>query len=205
MAVNWSTLTGSKDTEGSLANWVNRSDLPATNILLEAEAWIYQHLRVREMMTRTTLTVAEAAQSVALPDDFLDPITWTIHGDSYPLDYMSEDKLQESRDPDGVLVTGAPNQWAIIGSTIYVNCLCSQEQSGIFLYYARPEALSASNETNFLTIKYPTLLRHACMAAAYEHMKDTGRAEQWMQTATLKLAEAKATADLVRRGQNIPA
>lgn len=205
MAITWTVLTGSKDTEGSIANWVNRSDLPTTNILLEAEAWIYQHLRVREMITRTTLTVAAAAQSVALPDDFLDPITWTIYGDSYPLDYMSEDKLQESRDPDGVLVTGAPNQWAIIGSTIYVNCLCSTAQTGIFMYYARPAALSVSNETNFLTTKYPTLLRHACMAFAYEHMKDTGRAQQWMQTATLKLAEAKATADLVRRGQNIPA
>ena len=47
MAITWTVLTGSKDTEGSIANWVNRSDLPTTNILLEAEAWIYQHLRIR--------------------------------------------------------------------------------------------------------------------------------------------------------------
>lgn len=205
MAINWTTLTGSKSTAGSLANFVNRSDLPTTNILLEAEAWIYQHLRVREMVTRTTLTVSADAQTVALPDDFLDPITWTIYGDSYPLDYVPEEKLQESRDSDGVLVTGTPTQWAIIGSTVYVDVLCSAAQTGLFMYYAKPAALSESNETNFLTTKYPTLLRHACMAFAYEHMKDTGRAQQWMQTAMLKLAEAKATADLVRRGQNIPA
>ena len=71
MAYNWTTLTAAKTTLGSIANWVNRTDLPTDNILLEAEAKIYERLRVREMQVITTLTVAADENSVSLPSDFL--------------------------------------------------------------------------------------------------------------------------------------
>ena len=206
MAINWSTLTASKATAGSIANWVNRSDLPTENILLEAQAWIYQFLRVREMRTRNgSYTFAGGDQTEPLPADFLDPIQYKPVLLSEPLLYVNEENLDEQRDADGVLLSGTPSRWTIIGDTAYVDVACDQDVVGVFLYYARPAALASDNETNVLTIKYPSLLRYACMAKAYEHMKDTERATASLQLAMGALADAMRSDDLARRGQYIPA
>lgn len=203
MAYNWTTLTAAKTTLGSIANWVNRSDLPTTNILIEAEAKIYERMRVREMQSVSTLTIAADANSVSLPSDFLDPIEWRPHGWANPILFVAEGSLEANRDDDGNLYEGTPARWSIIGETAYVDVACSDAFSGKLMYFARPAALSVSNETNFLTIRYPSLIRTACLSVAYEHMKDMQNAATYMQMLESKIAEANATNDLYRRSQHV--
>jgi hypothetical protein len=205
VAITYTVLTGSKTTEGSIKNWVNRSDIPGDNILLEAEAWIYERLRVREMQARAEFQVDSGSNSEALPADFIDPISWVPYGYTDPLPFYHEDQLQEQRDSDGTLVSGTPSRWVIIGTTVYVDVSASANFTGQLHYFSRPDALSASNETNFLTTRYPSLLRHACMMKAYEHMKDDQRARAYLQTAMQSLSEAMMTNEMFRRGQHIPA
>lgn len=201
MAINFTTLTGAKTVEGSIARWVNRSDLPTDNILLEAEAWIYQSLRTNDMRSRTTFTIAEGAQTATLPADILEPISFTPYRWGEPLLYVHEQALVEQRDEDDALIEGTPSMWCIVGSLAYVDLQAVEDFVGILLYYARPSALSGSNETNFLTIKYPSLLRYACMAKAYEHMKEPASVQAYLQLAYGALDEAKRSADLLRNGQ----
>lgn len=203
MAYNWTTLTAAKTTLGSIANWVNRSDLPTTNILIEAEAKIYERMRVREMQSVSTLTIAADANSASLPSDFLDPIEWRPYGWGEPILFVNEGSLEAYRDSEGALSEGTPTRWSILGETAYVDVSCSTAFSGKLMYYKRPTALSGSNETNFLTIRYPSLLRVACLALAYEHMKDMGNANTYMQMLEMKIAEANATNDLYRRSQHV--
>lgn len=205
MAITYTVLTGSKTTTGSIANWVNRSDLPTDNILIEAEAWIYERLRVREMQSRVVFQVDSGSNTEALPADFLDPISWTPYGYTDPLPYYHEDLLQDQRDTDGTLQSGTPSRWVIIGETVYVDVSASSNFVGQLHYFSRPDALSGSNDTNFLTTRYPSLLRHACMAHAFEHMKDTARMRDYMQLAMSKLGEAMQTNEMFRRGQHVPA
>jgi hypothetical protein len=206
VAIDWTTLTASKSTAGSIANWVNRSDLPTENILLEAEAWIYLKLRCREMLIRdTAFQFDSGSQSEALPSGFLDPLGFWPYGYTDPLLYVHEEILEEQRDSDGTLLSGTPSRWAVIGETAYVDVQCSANYPGVLMYYKQPDALSASNETNFLTRRYPSLLRMACMAHAYEHMKDTPRAREYLGLAMAKLEEARQADDLFRRTQNAPA
>ncbi len=205
MTINYTTLTGTKTTTGSIANWVNRSDLPTADVLAEAQAWIYQRLRVREMMARGTLSFSTSGNSVALPARFLDPISFTPYTWGEPLDLVDEANLMDFRDEDGNLYESTPSRWAIIGETAYVNTKPTDTFAGILLYYAQPADLAAStNETNFLTTRYPKLLRHALMGVAYEHMKDTDRSAGYMQLAEADLQEAARTNDLFRRGQQVP-
>lgn len=203
MAYNFSTLTAAKTTAGSIANWVNRSDLPTTNILIESEAKIYERLRVREMQTVATLTVNADANTASLPSDFLDPIEWRPYGWAEPILFVAEGSLESHRDSDGDLYEGTPTRWSVLGETAYVDVSCSEAFSGKLMYYKRPAALSVSNETNFLTIRYPSLLRIACLSLAYEHMKDMGNANTYMQMLEMKIAEANATNDLYRRSQHV--
>lgn len=205
MSYTYSGLIAGKSTSGSLANWVNRSDLPAADILTETQAWLYQRLRVREMQARATLTFTTAAQTASLPSRFLDPISYTPYTYGDPLPFFNENTLQDYRDENGALLTAVPSRWTIIGETAYVDVLPISNLSGVLMYYAQPADLAATtNETNFLTIRYPKLLRHACMAMAYEHMKDTDRSGGYMQLAEADLQEAMRTNDLYRRGQHVP-
>ncbi len=205
MSINFSTLTGAKTLDGSIARWVNRSDLPTANILLEAEAWIYQSLRTNDMRKRATFTFAEGEHTADLPADLIDPINFTPYRWGEPLLYVHEDKLVEYRDEDDVMVAGTPSMWCIIGDVAYTDYAAIEDLTGPLLYYARPAALSVSNETNFLTVKYPSLLRYACMAKAYEFMKEMTSAQSYLQLAYGALDEAKRAADLMRSGQYTPA
>lgn len=203
MAYTYSTLTGAKSVQGSIANWVNRTDLPVADILIEAEAHIYERLRVREMLAIETMTFAVNTNSVALPTGFLDPIEYRPYGWGDSLLYVAEMSLEAHRDTAGALFSSTPSRWSIIGETAYVDVSCSSAFGGKLMFYKRPDPLSSSNETNFLTIRYPSLLRNACMAKAFEHMKDWTAAASYIQMAEGKIEEASATNDLYRRSQHV--
>lgn len=201
---NYTTLTGLKTVDGAIRAWVNRSDVPATVILTEAQALIYERLRVREMQARATLTFALSTQTASLPTGFLDPIGYKPYEWGGDLSFVHENALGEYRDSSGVLESGTPSRWTIVGETAYVNVLPSEAFSGILLYYKSPTVLSGSNETNFLTERYPTLLRYACMAKAYEHMKDEQSAN-YLGLTMQTIADINSSNELWRRNQFIPA
>jgi hypothetical protein len=206
MAVNWTTLTGAKTVTGSIANWCNRPDLATTNILIEAQAWLYQYLRVREMMTDEAFTFASAASSKALStlaSTFLDPIQFIPYEWGSELAYISPEMFKPSRSSAGALESSAtPNAWTIIGSTAHLDVLLSAAFSGRMMYYFQPADLSVSNETNFLTTRYPKLLRETCMAFGYQHMKDTARGQEYLGYAMVSIQEANKTNEMWRRGQH---
>lgn len=282
MAINWTTLTGAKTVSGSIANWVNRSDLPTENILLEAEAWIYSYLRTREMMTeevlriragngtvdnnsatvlidnqevfntgagrvgatidnvtdgsRTTIASVDSATQIttnaltggtnntwtagdeydikgtavfhltSLSNTFLDPIRLRPFEWGRNLTYVHEDQLLTYRDSGGLLTEAeTPTHWTIRGEDIYVDVDLTENFGCHMTYYFQPEGLSVTNETNFITIRYPTMLRYACLAFAYEHMKDSALAQNYFGMAMNKIMEANTTNELYRRTQEFPA
>lgn len=204
--MDYSTLVAGKTTSGSLANWVNRSDLPTSTILAESQAWIYQRLRVREMQERQVpFTFTTSGNSLALPSRFLDPIAFTPYGWGDPLPFVEETQLNDVRDEDGNLYESTPSRWAIIGETAYVDVQPVETFSGVLHYFKQPADLAATtNETNFLTIRYPSLLRFTCMAVAYQHMKDSVRTQEYSAYAENALQEAMRTNEMFRRGQHVP-
>lgn len=199
---NYTTLAGTKSTSGSIANWVNRSDLPTAEILTEAQALIYETLRVREMQARAVLTFATSTQTASLPTGFLDPIGYQPYEWGGDLPFVHENGLNEYRDSAGTLESGTPSRWTIVGETAYVDVLPSEAFSGILLYYKSPTVLSVSNESNFLTNRYPSLLRYACMAKAYEHAKDD-KAASYLQLAMQSIGMANASNEMWRANQFI--
>ena len=205
MAITFAVITGAKDTEGSIKNWLNDSTVPATNILIEAEAWIYERLRVREMLARSTSFQFDiATDSEALPSDFLDPVQYLPHNYGAPLPYYHEEAFRAPRDEAGALFEGTPSRWTVIGTTAYVDVTCDANFAGVLMYYARPAALSSGNTTNFLTVRYPTLLRTVCTGLGFGFKKDEARKTSELQIAELALREAMKTNEMSRRGQIVP-
>lgn len=205
--MDYATLVGSKGLEGSIRNWVNRGDVPATTVLTEAEAWIYEHLRVREMQRLDTAFTFSAGSSTAnLPEGFQAPIEFRPYGWGSPLPYYHEQALDALTDEDGEMFEApTPSQWTIIGEEAHLNVKVEDDFKGRLLYHGTPDPLSSANPSNFLTRRYPRLLRVVCCAFAFEHMKDRQAANDKLVEARGLIFEANQTNENYRQSQYVPA
>lgn len=202
MAYTYTTLVADKSTAGSIANWANRTDLPAAFILEEAQAKIYSRLRAREMIAKAAISLASGSETTAAPSDFISAIQIQWNEDGRPIDKMDVSGFEERcyRDATGSLPEGKPCVFTAIptdagGGTYHFDTKADQAYAGFQWYFKRPALLSSSNETNFLTVRYPTLLRRTCMIFAFEHQMDFQRAATVEASVNQMLQEAAVEAD----------
>jgi hypothetical protein len=73
----------------------------------------------------------------------------------------------------------------------------------LLTYYQKPADLSVANPTNFLTSRYPRLLRSAIMLNVCEWLKESGQGSfdrtYWAQMAETALMDAQADSDRSKR------
>lgn len=181
MPYDYTTLVADKSTPGSIKNWVARSDIPSDLILEEAQSWIYAIIRPREMRKNAPITITKDAESIDAPADFMSSLSIMLNQDSEPLWKYDVTGLQELqiRDENGALPDGKPYRYAGIpkdvatgGGTYYFETKSDEDYAGFQWYIFRPANLSSGNPTNFLTARYPTLLRLTCLFLGYQHAKD---------------------------------
>jgi hypothetical protein len=205
MAFDYSTLVAGKSTEGSIKAWGGHALLESERILTEAQAYIYQRLRVREMRTTATLSFSSGDSSKSLAsvssNGFLDPIGLKFDGDAEDLPYVHENGLMRLRDANGALQTGYPSRWSIVDEQIQFDVALDQDLTARLMFYETPAPLSASNETNFLTKRFPTLLRRACLMFAWEQRRRPELFAQEQILVEAAIDEANRTADMSRAGQ----
>lgn len=286
MAMTYTTLVAAKGTAGALQSWVNYAKLDQYTVLDEAQALLYQTLRVREMRTQHSFLMALNDSFFALPARFLDPVagiefpSLNIAIDEYDQTVVSQGRLFSpftgtlGTDPftttnasslvsvalaahgftqgsffavasatavGGVTPNGAfeivsitsanafvidvgsaatssatgggtptytcsklaadtAGMWAIWNERIYFNCAFSRAATGLMRCYKSLPLLSSTNTTNFLTDRYPHLLRTACMAAAADYMKDDGEYQKNVTKLTGLIGDLNAKDDLSNRG-----
>lgn len=198
----YAILTGSISTAGSIRYWVQHSEIPVDQILEEAQRYIFSQLRVREMRSYSdALVVTQGQTTAALPSDFQDPISLKLDGDSEDLDYVQENLLGRLYDDDGDIETGRPNRWTIFDEAIQFDVEADDTYNARLVYYGTPDLISATTAENFLSTRYPTVLRRACLAYAYEHRKLMEMFVAEVAAADKAIEQANMTDDMGRRGQ----
>lgn len=291
MAMSYTTLTGAKGTNGSLLNWVGYSRIDVGTVVDEAQALLYQYLRVRQMQAVFNFTMVVGAAWVALPGDFLDPIgdlvapsvnmrfahqgqtviqgrrsyaetsgtlglnplTTTLgstqvsvslasHGfNQGGLLYVTGATAVGGITPNGTfeivaitdannfvidtrtmtatssaagggsavayacdnLTKGAPSSWGVWDERIQFDAAFTQQYLCSLMYFQSPVLLSSANQTNFITVRYPNLLRTACQAAAADYMKDDGEYQKGLQRLQMLIDRITQQDDLMLRGAEI--
>lgn len=202
MAMTFSTLVASKDTAGSIKSWTNYSKLDVEQILDEAQALIFETLRVREMRALdTSLTVSVGDYEKALPARFLDPIRLTSTNNRFYA-FKTPSVLEAMRvyDDDGALVEGDPTLFAIFDEKLQFDAKFSEATTLRLLCFKWPARLGSGNQTNFLTDRYPHVLRTACLAKAYEFMKNEAMEQKELQKLVALIEDVHAKDDLSYRG-----
>lgn len=204
MAMNYTTLVGSKDTEGSIKYFVRHTEVPSDYILERAQDAIYQILRVREMVTRLDGTMLTDASTITLPTDTLELIAVFRTGAYRGRIIMLDQEHFESRtaeDETGVLYPGTPQFCTYDGTTLYFDCKADQDYPYRLWYMKKPALLSVSNETNFLTTRYGNILEAVCKHYAYAHRENDAKAATELESGMAYIYKANEEYDMFR--QNI--
>lgn len=98
------------------------------------------------------------------------------------------------------LCSGFPSMWAIWDEQIKFDVGFDTATRFKLVYYRSPTLLSASNLSNWLTVRYPMLMRKACQAAAADFMKDDVEYKKGIEALSALIQSTAAENDLIYRG-----
>jgi hypothetical protein len=200
--MDFTSLTADKTTSGSIRRWINHADVDSEAVLEDAQALVFQTLRVREMRTVfTDLTMAIGESAKALPTGFLDPIRLVDKTSDIKLRLRTEEWMEDFREYDsGSLTTGTPHCFAIYGEALQFNVAYDAAATLRLVGFKAPAVLSLVTPTNFLTTRYPHILRAACLARAFSYRNSDERAASELQNLAAFVAKANMESDLTYRG-----
>lgn len=171
--MSYTDLVADKTTSGSIKSWLNYGKIDSEGVLEEAQAMIYQRLRVREMRASDSIPVAIGKIAVDLPDQFLDPISVRDITNNCRLHLREEEQLEDMRSwTDGVLDEGDPTYFGVYDEAFNFDVRAMSAFTIRTVFYQQPDPLSSSNGKNFLTMRYSHLLRMACLATGARFAKD---------------------------------
>jgi len=200
--MDYSTLVAGPDVKGSIQYWINYARIDSESIIEEAQAWIYSKIRTRDMIAADDVSISSGASSASFPDRYLDPLHLGIPG------FINRLRLKDVEwfrtclawDERAALPEGLPTYWCDFNSTINLNTASDQGYTAKMVYYRRPSPLSLTNTTNFLTSRYPTLVRRACLMFAAEARKEYDLYDRLEVRALQATKEAMEEDDLAKRG-----
>jgi hypothetical protein len=98
------------------------------------------------------------------------------------------------------LVQGMPMYWGVWDETIFFDVAFSQQENCNLQFFKSLPLLAATNPTNFLTNRYPHLLRKACTAQAWDFLRNDTEYQKDVAALTALVEQANAEADLLYRG-----
>lgn len=98
---------------------------------------------------------------------------------------------------------GSPIYFGIWNERINFDQSFFQQSVCRMQFYQSLPLLSSTNQTNFLTNRYPKLLRIACMVAAAEFMKDDTEYQKWLARLQSAVEAVSVENDMQYRGTDL--
>lgn len=217
-AITWPVLTGTTGTAGAIARWLNKSTLSsgaggdADLILQESLSWIFTRLRHWKMLTPPiSATMLVGADQVTIPADLLEidfiMIAGIVGGALYQQELVQKTPADIYRcwtyDGNGNRIQQQPKLYSFNDTFIQFDSQPDLAYPYVYTYYQFPQPLGSNNQTNFLTLFYPRLLRCVCMMFGAEFTKENFQGQfdrtYWESEAMKELMEVQAQSDRARR------
>lgn len=98
------------------------------------------------------------------------------------------------------LIAATPSRWSVWDEQLKFDVALVDPITFKLLYYRSKPLLSASNPTNFLTNRYPLLMRKACQAASADYMKDDTEYQKQVTALGGLIQTVNAQDDMIYRG-----
>lgn len=101
------------------------------------------------------------------------------------------------------LTQGYPQIWSIWDEKLQFDAAFPTRQLMQMQYFQAPPLLSATNQSNFLTDRYPQIMRTACAASAADFMQDDGEYQKQSTRLATLVQTAMVENDGMYRGAEI--
>lgn len=101
------------------------------------------------------------------------------------------------------LTTGTPSCWTILDQNLEFNTASDINRSCYLRCFRSKPLLSPTNQVNFLTDRYPHMIREACLASAAGFMKDDAEYQKHTQTMVAMAQQAASMDDLMWTGADL--
>lgn len=101
------------------------------------------------------------------------------------------------------LISGIPSRWSIWDECVKFDCAFDTATTFRQLYYQSPLPLSANNQSNWLTNRYPMLMRKACLTAAADFMKDDAEYQKNLVALNALVQSTAIENDMGYRGSDL--
>ena len=171
------------DLKTSIANWLNRSDLTteiAEDFIVLTEADFNSKLRVRKMISSTSITIDSETESI--PTDFLQVRDFftTSGGDKNALKYITPAQMDQIK---GGSTSGQPSSYTILGDNIRFAPIPDSDYTLYLNYYKQFPGLSSTNSTNYILTNHPAIYLYGSLyhAANFLGGIDPNQVQQWLQ------------------------
>ncbi len=192
---------------GTLKAWLaatgHRADLTADipGFIQSAEAMIATKIRAIELVKTAPLVEADrsALGVYNLPPDFLGAraVTGTTASQAYALKQVSIAELYRYG------LSGTPIVFAVYDNQIEFRASPAVDAAFTLIYYARPAALVADDDTNSLLTSHPDLYQHSAMFWFHVHTQDVELAEAHRSTFNDAVIDVNALAEEVRGSASV--
>lgn len=157
----------------------------------------------------STITIAAATQVDALTLNGTFQVTSVIDVNNFiidTVDTVATTAVNGGGTPTYTannLTASSPTRWSVWSEQVQFDTAHDTPKAYKQLYYRAPALLSASNPSNFLTARYPKLIRVATQAAAADFMKDDGEYSKSFGALTNLIQSIAVEQDLLYRGADL--
>jgi hypothetical protein len=174
-------LTNYTSLKSSVASYLGRSDLTAQipDFISLAELRLNRNLRIRQMLKTATATTTAADPTVGLPSDFLELRDIYIVGNPrLTLSYLSPSAFSRDARADEA---GRPVFYTMSGAEFVLAPIPDTTYTLTMLYYAKPDALSDSNQSNVFMANAADALLYGALLEAEPFLMNDARMTVWSQ------------------------
>lgn len=172
-------ITTYAELQSSIGDFLDRDDLTSVipTFISLAEADMNRQIRHWRQEKRATANID--TQYSAVPADFYEVIRMYItSGNTQPLELLSQFQLLE-RKRRTANATYEPRYYAITAGEIEVFPVPDGTYSTELYYYAKIDALSDSNTSNWLLEYFPDAYLYGALSHSAPYLKDDARLQVW--------------------------
>ena len=192
MAIN--TFTTLKT---AIADFLNRDDLTSSveNFIALAESGINRDIRHWKMEKRSSGQQSAGDEYAQVPADWMETIRFhvTDNGTS-PLNLISRAAMSDKR-ASNEDATGTPTHYTHADGQFQLYPTPSADTNTELLYYAKTEALSASNSSNWLLLEAPDVYLYGALVHSAPYLGEDERVTVWAQMYAAAIQQLNRTSD----------
>ena len=163
----------------AVASYLARTDLTSeiTDFIRLSEIRLRRDLRIRQMLTSTTLTCVSGTATVTIPSDFLEVKDFVVTGNPVrPLNYESPSLFSRN---SRSMNAGKPLDYTVLATTFKLAPIPDSNYTLSLVYSAAPTFLSSSNASNTFLTECPDLLLYGALLEAEPFLMNDARLGTW--------------------------